>query len=438
MLSQEMIKHKPILATLVGAGYKAFFVGGCVRDSLIGRPCHDVDITTSATPDQVAALFPQSKHVGAHYGVTIVRLGELEAEIATFRTDGCYSDSRRPDNVKFTTSEVEDVRRRDFTINALLMDINGEVFDYVDGLYDLLTRQMISAINNPYMRFKEDALRMLRAIRFAAQLGFPIQKPETFRAIQMSASTVSKVSGERVRDELSKILTCGRAEQGLFLLHASGLLKEILPEVAALQGCEQNAKHHPEGDVFKHTMGLLAQLEPGCSLTLALAALLHDIGKPVTAGVKDGQPTFYGHEEQSAILARVALRRLKFPTDVIETVVDHCAQHMTVRYTKDMRPAKLMRFLRQPNFAELLDLHRLDASAGSGNLDHYNLCVQKLAEIPSEVLRPVRFVTGADLIAMGLKPGPKFKEILDALETEQLEGRIPSKEEAFAFVTERA
>jgi poly(A) polymerase len=437
MLSQEMIKHKPILATLTGAGYKAFFVGGCVRDSLLGRPCHDVDITTSATPDQVAALFPESKHVGAHFGVTIVRLGEMEAEVATFRTDGCYSDSRRPDSVQFTTDVVEDVRRRDFTINALLMDITGEVFDYVDGMYDLLRKQQICAIHNPYMRFKEDALRMLRAIRFAARLGFPIEA-ETFKAIQKHAPTITKVSGERVRDELSKILTSGRAVQGLLDLDATGLLREILPEVAGLHACEQNAKHHPEGDVFKHTMKLLEQLEPGCSLTLALAALLHDIGKPVTAGVKDDLPTFYGHEEQSALMARVVLRRLKFPSDVIDTVVDHCAQHMIFRYTVAMRKAKLLRFLRQPNFAELLDLHKLDATAGSGNLDHHTFCVQTLAEIPCEVLRPVRFVTGTDLIAMGFKPGPKFKEILDALETEQLEGRIPGKEEAFAFVAGRA
>lgn len=414
------------------ADHQAFFVGGCIRNRALGLPYKDVDLTTSATPEEVAALFPESKLVGAHFGVTIVKHGDLEVEIATYRTDGSYSDSRRPDTVTFTTDVVEDLQRRDFTINALLMNRHGLLIDKVGGLEDI-RRRTVRCVGDPYKRFAEDALRMLRAIRFAAQLDFRIE-PETFRAIQKNASSITKVSSERIKDELSKILTSGQAGFGFKLLERSGLMTYILPEIEVLSACAQNPKHHPEGNVLVHTYLLLAQLKPGCSLTLALAALLHDVGKPGTYGEKDGQPTAFGHEELGAKMAAEILQRLKFPNDVIDTVVDLVAQHMRFRVVDEMKRSKLYRFLRQPNFTELLELHRIDALAGRGNLEHYEFCVKAMADVPPEILRPKRLVTGKDLIDLGLKPGPEFKAILEDVENAQLEKTITTREEALTFV----
>jgi len=420
--------HKPILDALNDAGHEAYFVGGCVRDYILGRPCKDIDICTSATPDEVATLFPESKLVGAHFGVTIVKLGDLEAEVATFRTDGCYSDSRRPNTVAFTQNVREDLLRRDFTINAILMDAKGNILDPMRGQLDLALGQ-VRCVGDAQQRFSEDALRMLRAVRFAAQLHFDIAS-ETFSAIISNAHRISLVSEERIQAEFSKILTSGRAAQGVWDLRQSGLLTYFLPEVSGLFYCDQNPVYHPEGNVLVHTLGLLQQLPAGCSLTLALAALLHDIGKPATFALKDGQPTFHGHEEQGALIAEAILRRLKFSTEVIDTVVSLVAQHMTFRVSKEMRKAKLMRFLRQENFAELLELHRMDATAGSGNLSNYQHCVEMLKELPPEVLRPVKLITGQDLIEMGLTPGPEFKRILNEVETLQLEGTVSTRDAA--------
>jgi poly(A) polymerase len=429
-----MKQHAPILKVLNDAGYQAFFVGGCVRDHLLGRPSKDVDITTSATPDQVAALFPDSKLVGAHFGVTIVKLGDLEAEVATFRTDGCYSDARRPDNVAFTTDVKEDLARRDFTINTLLMSSDGLVHDWTGGSADI-TAKSIRCMGDPYKRFAEDSLRMLRAVRFAAQLGFSVES-DTFEAIASIATLVTLVSQERITQELSKILTSGQAGHGFKLLELSGLMTHILPEIAILGACQQNPVHHPEGDVFAHTLLLLKQLPAGCSLTLALAALFHDVGKPSTFALKDGLPTAFGHEELGAKITLNVLQRMKFPNDVIETVVDLVAQHMRFRVVDEMRKSKLYRFLRQPNFAELLELHRIDCMAGSGKLHHYDFCVKALAEVPEEVLRPARLVTGDDIIRLGLKPCPAFRKMLEDVETGQLEGHIVSREGALLYLKE--
>ena len=426
-----MERYRPILKILSDADHQAFFVGGCVRDHLLDRPSKDVDIATSATPEQVAALFPDSKLVGAHFGVVIVTLDGIDAEIATFRTDGCYSDTRRPDTVAFTTDVKKDLARRDFTINTLLMSSDGLVHDWTGGSADIAGKA-IRCMGDPYKRFGEDALRMLRAVRFAAQLGFTIE-PDTLEAIQKLATLVTLVSQERIKDELSKILVSGQAGYGFKLLERSSLMTHILPEIEALSACPQNPVHHPEGNALVHTYLLLAQLKLGCSLTLALAALFHDVGKPGTLDFKDGQPTAFGHEELGATMTGDILRRLKFPNEVIETVVQLVDQHMRFQVIDEMKKSKLYRFLRQPNFAELLELHRIDALAGRGNLEHYNLCVQKLAEVPEEVLRPVHLITGYDLILLGLVPGPEFKIILQAVEDAQLNGTVVTKEEAIAF-----
>jgi poly(A) polymerase len=429
-----MKQYTPILKVLNDAGHQAFFVGGCVRDHLLDRPGKDVDITTSATPDQVAVLFPDSKLVGAHFGVVIVTLDGLDAEIATFRTDGCYSDTRRPDTVAFTTDVKEDLARRDFTINTLLMSSDSLVHDWTGGGADI-TGKSIRCMGDPYKRFAEDALRMLRAIRFAAQLGFTIEK-ETFEAIQKLATLVTLVSRERITQELSKILVSGRAGEGFRLLEQSGLMTYILPEIEVLSACPQNPVHHPEGDALVHTYKVLDQLPAGCSLTLALAALFHDVGKPGTLDFKEGQPTAFGHDELGAKLSDTILRRMKFSNEVVEAVVQLVDQHMRFRVIDEMRKSKLYRFLRQPNFMELLELHRIDALAGSGNLTHYDLCVEKLAEVPEEVLRPEPLITGIDLIALGLKPGPLFKIILSDVENLQLDGKLSTKEEAITAIKE--
>jgi poly(A) polymerase len=427
-----MKNHCSIIHQIEHAGYEAFFVGGCVRDFLLGRPSKDIDINTSATPDQIVAIFPDSKLVGKKFGVTLVTYGDLNAEVATYRLDGAYSDGRHPDAVKFTTDVTEDVTRRDFTVNAMLMDAYGFAHDVAPPYIgkDDLQAKVIRCVGDPYKRLAEDPLRMLRAIRFASKLGFQIE-PDTFEAIEKLHGLITLISPERITDELVGILTSGQAGFGFKLLERSGLMTHILPEIEVLSACPQDPKHHPEGDVLVHTYRLLDQLPAGCSVTLALAALLHDIGKPGTLAFKeDGQPTAFGHDELGATMAENVLRRMKCSNEIIETVVQLVDQHMRFRVVDEMKKSKLMRFLRQPNFAELLELHRMDALAGRGNLTHYDLCVEKLQELPEEVLRPVRLLTGDDLIEMGLKPGPVFKEVLAAVEDRQLDGTVTTKQEA--------
>jgi poly(A) polymerase len=428
-----MTLYQRVLTSLEEAGFEAYIVGGYVRDSLLNRPSHDVDLATAATPDQIRAIFPDSEIVGAHFGVTLIREGAESIEVATFRLDGAYSDSRRPDSVAFTTDFGEDVKRRDFTIGALAMTSSGEVRDLVGGLKDLAARRIV-AIGDPDVRFREDPVRMLRAVRIACQLGFIIEDRTMF-AILRNAQLLKGVSIERVQKELNSILTSGAAAHGIELLLQSGLLVLFLPEVRAMIGVAQNPKHHPEGDVYIHTLKLLSPLEAGCSLTLALAALLHDIGKPATAGVKDGQPTFYGHEEVGAEMVGKILSRLSYSSDVIDIVRSHVAQHMRFMGAKDMRQAKLYRFVRQDNFGELLALHRLDCGAGVGKAENAEFVEKVLGEVPLEAIHPERLLSGKDLIDFGLKPGPQFRVLLDALETEQLEGRIATKQGALSFIS---
>lgn len=421
-----------ILSALTDAGHEAYIVGGFVRDRLLFRESGDIDITTSATPDEVGAVFPESELVGAHFGVRVLKGYGFDIQIATFRLDGVYKDSRHPVAVEYTKDVREDVKRRDFTINTILMDRNGVTHDYQGGQADLI-HKLVRAVGYAPQRFSEDGLRMMRAVRLACRLDFDIET-HTFLAIRYYADTIVNISTERIREELDKILTSGEAERGIRLLDHTGLLRHILPEFVALFGVKQNPVHHPEGDVYEHTMGLLRRLPKGCEITLALAALLHDIGKPATLGEKDGQPTFYGHEEVGAVMTREILTRLKYPTEIIERVVNNVAEHMRFRLVDEMRKSKLYRFLRQPHFDELLALHKLDSLSGRGNLRHAEFVERKLAEVPPEVIHPVRLVTGKDLISLGLEPGPAFKTILERIETEQLEGNISTHEEAMAFV----
>lgn len=427
------MKHRDTLIKLKAAGFDAWFVGGCVRDAMLGRECKDVDIATSAIPDAVRSVFPDAEFVGAHFGVSLVKDVDGTVEVATYRIDGLYSDGRRPDRVSFTKDVDEDLQRRDFTINAFLMDENGDVIDQVDGRKDL-DASLIRCIGSPNDRFGEDGLRLMRAVRFACQLGFTIE-PETFRAMRNASWNLQEISKERIAQELGKILTSGRAAYGLRLLETANLLQYIAPALCSLVETPQNPKHHPEGDVWTHTICVLKQLKKDCSLNLALGALFHDIGKPATLGEKNGQPTFYGHDETGAKMTEEILRDLRFPNEVVEKVVFLVENHMKFMICEEMRQAKLMRWIRQPGFDELLQLHHMDAMAGSMNLKHYHYARIAYESVPEERKHPERVITGADLVLkFNMKPGPRFKEILEAVETEQLEGRISTKEEALAFV----
>jgi len=426
-----------VVRRLAGAGFRAVLAGGCVRDLLLGMQPNDYDVATSATPEQVMALFPRNVPIGAAFGVVLV-LGAgdepLQVEVATFRGETSYSDGRHPDRVCFT-DEVEDVKRRDFTVNGLLLDPLKDkdperVLDYVGGRADL-QRRLIRAIGDPARRFTEDHLRLLRAVRFASTLGFEIESA-TFSAIHDCAARILSVSAERVREELDLMLTGPRPRRAFELLKSSGLLKHILPEVDALEGVPQPAQFHPEGDVWTHTLAMLDLLkEP--ALTLALGVLLHDIGKPATFERAD-RIRFNEHEKVGAEMAERTMQRLKYSSEETELVVGLVRQHMAFKDAQRMRPATLKRFLRQPHFAAHLELHRLDCLASHGSLDCYDLCVAELRKQSAETLSPPPLINGHDLIALGLTPGPRFKTILAEVEDRQLEGTLTDRETALEYV----
>lgn len=424
---------RQVVGTLRRAGYQAYLVGGCVRDLLLGCPPKDFDVSTDAPPGLIVELFPGAGQVGAHFGVVLVKGSGGHVEVATFRSDRDYTDGRRPSNVRFETDPRQDVLRRDFTINGLMMDPEtGEVLDFVGGRADLQER-LVRAIGDPEIRFREDHLRLLRAVRFAARLGFTIE-PATMAAIRRNRGTIAKVSAERVRDELARILTEGGARYGFELLDATGLIENLLPEVAAMKGVAQPPEFHPEGDVWVHTLLLLERFDRPTA-TLAWGALLHDVGKPPTFRVAE-RIRFDGHVEEGVRLAHGILQRLRFSREDQEQVEALVANHMRFKDAHRMRESTLKRFLRTPRFAEHLELHRLDCLAGSGRLDNYEFVRRKLEELPEEQLKPPPLLTGRDLIAEGYTPGPDFSKILTAVEDAQLEGRIRSREEALELVTE--
>lgn len=418
---------------LAAAGYDAFFAGGCVRDGLLGRVPKDYDIATSATPSEILKIFPGGNEVGAHFGVVVAQHGGEWVEIATFRTDGSYYDSRRPESVEFSTPQ-HDAQRRDFTINGLFENhATGEVIDYVGGLADIKTRTL-RAIGKPQERFQEDALRLLRAVRFSAVLGFVIE-PVTLTALRENAGLLARISAERIRDEFVKILLSERRSVGLRQLVDTGLIAEFLPEVLPLVGCEQPAEWHPEGDVFTHTCIMLDMLSPDAPLELCLAVLLHDIAKPPTqTRDEDGRIRFNGHDALGAKMAETILLRLRFSNAVITAVVPMVARHMQFMNVQKMRVAKLKHFMAEPTFTSEMELHRVDCASSNGFTDNYNFLQAKTEEFANAPLIPPPLVTGRDLIALGQKPGPHFSQILQAIETEQLEGRITDKEEALIFL----
>ena len=417
-----------IIQVLRSRGHLAYLVGGCVRDRLLGIPPKDFDVSTSARPEQIASYFPGSQLVGAHFGVILViGPGGANVEVATFRSEGAYSDGRRPDQVHFEIDPALDAQRRDFTVNALMEDpLSHEVLDFVGGRADLAAKT-IRAIGDPSRRFEEDYLRMLRAVRFAARLGFQIE-PETFRAIRHHAHSITKISAERIRDELIRILTESNARLGFELLDSCGLLVHLLPEVKAMQGVEQPPEFHPEGDVWIHVLLMLEQLSHPTP-TLALGALLHDVGKPPTFSVSD-RIRFNGHAELGATMAFEIMQRLRFSRDDVERVTSLVANHMRFKDAKQMRVSTLKRFLGLPHFEEHLELHRLDCLASNGYTEIYRWIAEKLVEFGQKELRPPRLINGRDLIEIGYTPGPGFADALEAVETAQLEGLISEREQA--------
>jgi poly(A) polymerase len=441
--AQEAIR---IARTLREHGYSAYLVGGCVRDLLLNREPADYDVATSATPHEVIRIFPQTFAVGAQFGVVLVPVrrdnpeGERDnyaIEVATFRSDGAYSDGRHPDEVQFSQDARLDVQRRDFTINGLLLDPDTrEVLDYVDGREDL-QRGVVRTIGQAHQRFAEDKLRMLRAVRFAARFGYSIDD-QTFSAIRELAPQIHQVSRERVRDEILKMLTEGHARRAFELLDQTNLLEQVLPEIKKMQGVAQPPQYHPEGDVWIHTLMLLEGLPAGCPKTLALGALLHDVGKPPTFRVAPDRIRFDGHAEIGTKMAAEICRRFRLSNEDTDQVLSLVANHMRFGSVAQMKESTLKRFFRLPGFEEHLELHRLDCQSSHRDLSLYEFAKEKFHTMPQEQIRPTPLITGDDLIAAGYKPGPMFKELLTAVEDAQLDGSITTKEAAMELVQEKA
>jgi poly(A) polymerase len=423
-----------ILKRLREEGFQAFLVGGCVRDLVMGFVPKDYDIATEATPEQVVRLFPESLTVGAQFGVVMVPREPGNVEVATFRSDGRYTDGRHPNEVRYARTPQQDVLRRDFTINGLLYDpLKEQVLDYVGGQADIRARR-VRTIGDPYERFSEDRLRMLRAVRFAARLRFTLEAAVE-EAIRKQAAEIQQVSPERVRDEILKILTEGQARQGFELLDATGLLEEVLPEVKRLQGVAQPVEFHPEGDVWVHTMMMLEGLRSPTP-TLALGVLLHDVGKPPTFSLRE-RIRFDNHVEVGAKMAEEISVRLRLSSCQTEQVVELVRHHLRFKDFPRMRRSTQLRFLRRPGFAEHLELHRLDCLASHGDLSTYEMAKRLREETPEEEIRPAPLLRGDDLIAQGYSPGPIFKEILQAVEDAQLEGKVQTPAEALTLILER-
>jgi poly(A) polymerase len=414
-------------------GHIAYFAGGCVRDLLRGLPPKDFDIATDATPEVVQQIFPRTYAVGAHFGVVVVLENEINFEVATFRSDDAYIDGRRPTAVHFASPE-EDAKRRDFTINGMFLDpAKDEVIDFVGGRADL-ERKVIRAIGDPGQRFAEDRLRLLRAVRFATVLGFEIEA-KTWDAVVQCAGAITQISAERIRDELVKIFLSPNRLRGWDRLDASGLMGAILPELDAMKGCEQPPQFHPEGDVFKHTRLMIELLPAEVSLPLVFSVLFHDIGKPPTANVDEtGRIRFNGHDRVGAEMTEQVMERLRFSRAEIDATVEMVRQHMVFKDVPRMRVAKLKRFMARPTFDDELELHRVDCASSHRMMENYEFLQQKREEFANEPIIPPPLVRGDDLIALGMKPGPQFKQILDEVETRQLEGMLRTRNEALKWV----
>jgi len=425
---------KAVVQRLRDAGFVAYFAGGSVRDMLRGVEAHDVDIATSARPEEVQALFPKTVSVGAHFGVIVVIERSVPFEVATFRSDGAYVDGRRPESVHFS-SPREDAERRDFTVNGMFYDpLADEVIDFVGGRADL-DAKILRAIGDPAQRFREDKLRLLRAVRFAATLGFEIEA-ETWRAVCAHAADIHEVSAERIREELVRIFLSPTRVRGFDLLVESGLMQAILPEITALKGCEQPPQFHPEGDVFVHTRAMLELLPAQVSSALVFSVLFHDIGKPPTFAVDEtGRIRFNGHDKVGAEMTRTIMERLRFSREETEAVVEAVENHMVFKDVQQMRVAKLKRFMARPHFDDELELHRVDCASSHGGLDNHAFLLEKREEFANEPLIPPPLITGHDLIASGWKPGKAIGRVLEAVQTRQLEGTLKTREEALDWIS---
>jgi poly(A) polymerase len=424
---------RKIVERLRGEGHIAYFAGGCVRDIVRGVTPKDYDVATSATPDTVQKIFPRTYAVGAHFGVIVVLGDDFQFEVATFRSDDVYTDGRHPTAVHFSSPE-EDARRRDFTINGMFYDpVADKVIDLVGGEADIAVK-LVRAIGDPAQRFAEDRLRMLRAVRFATVLNYQIDE-QTWDALIANASSINQISAERIRDELVRIFVSPNRVRGWDLLDSSGLLRAILPELDAMKGVLQPEQFHPEGDVFVHTRLMLQLLPEQVSVPLVFAVLFHDVAKRVTATVDEtGRIRFNEHDRIGAQMTEAIMRRLRFSGAEIEAAVEMVKQHMVFKDAPNMRVAKLKRFMARPTFDEELELHRVDCESSHRMLDNYQFLVRKREEFANEPIIPPPLVRGDDLVAFGLKPGPKFGEILEAVETRQLEGTLRTREQALDWV----
>jgi poly(A) polymerase len=422
-----------ICARLRARGHVAYFAGGCVRDTVRGFEPKDIDIATDARPEQVQEIFSRTYAVGAHFGVIVVLENDFQFEVATFRSDDAYIDGRRPAAVHFSSPE-EDAKRRDFTVNGMFFDpAKNEVIDFVGGRADLDAR-LIRAIGDPDQRFSEDRLRLLRAARFATVLEFQIEE-KTWNAIVKNAESITGISAERIREELVRVFDSAQRVRGWDLLDKSGLLRAIIPEVEAMKGCKQPPQFHPEGDVFQHTRLMLELLPEHLSIPLVFSVILHDIGKPRTATVDEtGRIRFNAHDRIGAEMAKRIMERLRFSRADTDATVEMVRQHMVFKDVPKMRVAKLKRFMARPTFEQELELHRVDCKSSHAMLDNYDFLQRKKEEFANEPIIPPPLVRGDDLIALGMTPGPRFGEILEAVETRQLEGALKTREEALEWV----
>jgi len=427
-------KAKRIVKILQRSGHQAVFAGGSVRDMLLGQEPHDYDIATSALPDQVEALFKNTKAVGKSFGVILVKFKSVDFEIATFRNDGNYSDGRRPDSVTFS-SIIEDAFRRDFTVNALFYDpLKKIVIDYVNGLADL-EYKTLRFVGSAQERIEEDNLRLLRAVRFSLKLNFEMAS-DTLSAVRLYSHLVQNIAAERIREELMKMLEAKQPRKMIQLLFSTQLIKYILPEIVALKDSLQDPQWHPEGDVLEHTIQVMEKLvdQP---LLVQLAGFLHDIGKPKTQAIEDGRITNKGHDALSADMTEQIMFRLKFPNDEIELVKNLVADHMRLHIVKDFRKSTLKRYLALPYFKELMALNKADVLSASKDLTNYDYVMQKKSEWKPEEIKPIPLITGRDLISLSFKPGPIFSTILQEVEEQQLEGKLEDSRSAIKYVIER-
>jgi len=424
---------REIAQRLCERGHVAYFAGGCVRDMVRGLPAKDFDVATDATPDIVQEIFPHTYAVGAAFGVVVVVENGFNFEVATFRSDGAYLDHRHPVDVRFSSPE-EDAKRRDFTINGMFFDPEkNEVIDFVGGKADLKAK-IIRAIGNPEERFNEDRLRMLRAVRFATVLDYKIDN-RTWDSLVLNADSINDISAERIREELLKIFLSPNRVRGWDLLDQSGLMRTILPELEAMKGCLQPEQFHPEGDVFQHTRLMLEMLPEKVSVPLVLSVLFHDVAKPVTSTVDEtGRIRFNEHDRIGAAMTESIMERFRFSRAEIDATVEMVRQHMVFKDVPRMRVAKLKRFMARPTFEEELELHRVDCASSHRMMDNYEFLLSKREEFANEPIIPPPLVRGDDLIALGMKPGPKFGEILEAVQTRQLEGALKDRQEALDWV----